>query len=188
MSIPNFATVEQDMPVPASQDVLEPMRHTRDRWIDQAAFALYEARRAEFPERYPLAWDEAPKAVRAEFRYLAMAAYRRSLPLVGDTLTEIVAANYANLEGWIYPACDNKYAFSVPEDERETFAAQRRQNFRHKGRQLLHAIWQYLEHDTDTEAQRQIMVDRAEGQRKADVMIVSTWRSKKGIPSEPQHG
>jgi hypothetical protein len=153
---------------------------TRERWIEKAAFSLYEARRAEFPEAYPLSWDQAPRSVRGDFRYLAKSAYRRSLPLVRDVLTEMIASAYANLEGWIYPACDNKTAFSVPESDREVFAAQRRQNFRHKAQQIVTTIWQYLEHDVDTAEQRQRTVDRAGGQMMADATIVSHWRKTRG--------
>lgn len=176
------------MPIPASQDVLEPAADTRDRWLDKAAFSLYEARRAELPEAFPLAWDMAPRQVRKDFRYLAMSAYRRSLPLVGDVLIETVAQNYANLEGWVWPDCDNKERWDVSDSDRAAFAAQRRQNFRHKASQLLSRIWQYLEIDCDTEAQRKIAVERAGGQLKADQMVVSHWRSRRGIPSEVNRG
>lgn len=74
--------------------------YDRDRWLEQAAFALYRARQAEFPEAFPLTWDLAPKSVRGDFRYIVKSAYRRSLPMVSDCLTEIVATTYANQEGW----------------------------------------------------------------------------------------
>lgn len=148
------SATQDNMPIPDSQDIVEPPSHARERWLDKAAFSLYEARRAEFPDAYPLAWDQATRQVRAEFRFLAMSAYRRSLPLVASVLVEIVAMNYANLEGWIYPDCDNKYAFNVPDDDRAAFASQRRQNFRHKAQQIIASIFGYLEMDCDTEAQR----------------------------------
>jgi hypothetical protein len=165
--------------LPADQDVVH--LGTRQQWLDRAAFALYQAQRTEFPEAFPLPWDQAPPSVRADRRYLIMTAYRRTLPLVPETLTEIVAMNYANLDGWVWPGCDNKSALSVPDNERAAHAAQRRQGFRHKARQLLSSIFNYLEHDTDTEAQRRITVDRAEHQRNADAMVVSFYRNQRGI-------
>lgn len=160
----------------------------RSYWLDQAAIALYEARCAEFPEAYPLPWDMATKAVRQDFRYLAMSAYRRSLPYVRDVMTETVAMTYASLEGWIYPDCDNKDRRDADPKNRAAFAAQRRQNFRHKARQIVTAIFQYLEHDTDTEAQRKLAVDRTSGQLMADAMVVSSYRSTRGVPSEVNRG
>lgn len=177
------------MKLPANQDVLhDETSDRRDFWLDRAAHALFELRREEHPAICPQPWDLAPVSVRRDFRYLAMSAYRRSLPLVKEVLIENAANNYANLEGWIYPDCDNKPAPGIDERQRPVFAAQRRQLFRDKARQLVVGILQYLEVDCDTEAQRQIVVDRAEGQRKADVMIVSNWRSLKGIRGEANHG
>lgn len=160
---------------------------TREQLIEKAAFALYEARRSEFPDAQPIAWDLASKRVRQDFRYLAMSAYRRSLPMVAEVLTELVAQNYANLEGWIYPDCDNRTPFSVPEQDRAAYASQRRQDFRRKAQELVASIFGYLEHDTDSEAQRKLTVERIEGQRQADVMIVSYWRSSRGM-GQANHG
>jgi len=176
------------MELSAPPGVIETPQQSRDRWLTIAACALYEARRAAFPEAYPLPWDQAPRAVSQDFRYLAMSAYRRSLPFVSQVLVEMVAMHYATLEGWIYPDCDNKIAPDVDQRDRAAFAAQRRQNFRHKARQIISAIWQYLEHDTDTEAQRKQTVDRASGQVTADAMVVSNWRSTQGLPSEVNRG
>lgn len=169
-------------PLPPGQDVLESSSAARERWLEQAAFALYEARRAEFPDAYPLPWDMASKTVRDDCRYRTMAAHRRGLPFVKDVLVEMIAMNYANLEGWVYPDCDNKDRCDVSESDRAAFAAQRRQNFRHKASQIVQSVWNYLEHDTDTEAQRKQSIDRAGGQLLADRMIVSNWRSNRGIP------
>lgn len=162
------------------QDVIAPTE-TRERWIEKAAFALYEARRAEFPEAYPLSWDQVTRRERGDFRFMAMASYRRSLPLVKDVLVQTVAMNLANLDGWIWPDCDNKVAFTVADEDRAAYAAQRRQDYIRKAQQLIASIFGYLETDCDTEAQRKITVDRAEGQRTADVMIVSYWRSSRGM-------
>lgn len=168
------------------QDIIRE-RRSRDQWLDQAAHALFEAKKAEYPDEQPLPWDLVPQSVRVDFRYRAMAAHRLSLPLVRDVLVEMIAMAYANLEGWIYPDCDNQYAFHTPTDERPAKAAQRRQGFRHKARQILSSVWQYLEYDTDTEAQRKVTMQRVEGQLQADRMIVAYYRDKKGMP-EAQHG
>lgn len=175
------------MPIPNTQDIFESPEASRNRWLEQASFALYEARRAELPEAYPLPWDQAPKAVRDDCRYRAKTAYRLGLPHAKDVLIEMIAAAYANLEGWIYPDCDNKAPWNVNEDDRGAFAAQRRQNFRHKASQLVRTFINYLEHDVDTEEQRRKSVARAGGQLMADQMMVSMWRSKRGM-GEANHG
>lgn len=168
------------------QDVIG--RRSREQWIEQAAFCLYEARRVEAPEDFPQPWDLAPKSDRDDCRYRAMSAFRRGLPFVRDVLVEMLAMNYANLEGWLYPDCDNKYDPQTPERDRAAVSAQRRQRFRQKARQLVAAIFNYLEHDTDTEAQRKLTIERAGGQLMADRMVVSNYRSSRGIPTEVQRG
>lgn len=184
----SIAEAFNDMQLPPEQGVIESPMAARTKWLDKAAFALYEARRSEFPEAFPLPWDVAPRSVRQDFRYLAMAAYRRSLPLVRDVLIEMVAQAYANLEGWIYPDCDNKAHHDVRDRDRPAMAAQRRQQFRHKAEQLLTTINQYLEIDCDTEPQRQKTVDRIAGQLEADRQVVSLYRSRRGIPTQVNHG
>lgn len=182
----SIAEVFQHMQPP--QDVIETPAQCRDRCLEHAAFALYEARRAEFPEQFPLPWDLAPKSVRGDFRFMAMAAYRRSLPYVRETLEEMTAMQIASLDGYTYPGCDNKPEPDIYERDRPVRAAQRRQEFRHRARRILTHLWQYLEIDCDTEAQRKITVDRAGGQLMADRMIVSDWRAKKGIAGGPLNG
>jgi hypothetical protein len=135
-----------------------------------------------------LPWPDAARAVQQDFRYLAMSAYRRALPLVNAVLVERLASAYANQEGWIYPDCDNKPTPEVYERDLAAAVAQRRQLFRHKARQILTAIWAYLEHDTDTEAQRQQAMNRVEGQLKADQMVVSMFRGRRGVNASANHG
>jgi hypothetical protein len=167
--------------LPPGQDLVhDGDGRTRQQWLDQATFCLYQARKAECPEAYPLPFDQAPRSVRADLRYLVMTAYRRLLPLVPETLAEIVAMNLANLDGFIYPDCDNKPEPGVAEHDQPARAAQRRQDFRRKSREILHMIFSYLEHDCDTDAQRQIVVDQAKAQRERDVQTVSSWRSRRG--------
>lgn len=189
MSIAQVHSERQSaMPLPSGQDVLESSSDARARWLAQAAHALYEAQRAEYPERYPLPWDMAEKAARDDCRYRAMGAHRRGQPYAKEALVERMASEYANLEGWVYPDCDNKRGMDVAETDRPALAAQRRQAFRHKARQIVAAVFRYLEYDTDTEEQRKKEVDRAGGQLMADRMVVAHWREHRGMPSEVNRG
>lgn len=172
---------------PNLQDIVRD-RRSREQWLDQAAHALFEAKKAEYPDAQPLPWDLVPANVRADYRYLVMAAYRRTLPLVDKVLVEMVAQTYANLEGYIYPDCTNRRLHEEDESARPARAAQRRQAFRHKAREMLTAIWAYLEIDCDTDAQRKITVERVDGQLQADRMVVSMYRESRGIPGTVQHG
>lgn len=176
------------MQLPKGQDIVHEAGPDRERWLERAAHALYEARRAEFPEAFPLPWDLTTHQDRVNFRYLAKSAYRRSLPFVPQVLVEMLAMSYANLEGWIYPDCDNKIDPGVRDEDRPACAAQRRQRFRDKARQLASVFHNYLEHDVDTEAQRKKTIDRAGAQLMADQMIVSNYRSRRGVPTEVNRG
>lgn len=178
MQLPKRQTIFQD----------DDADNSRERWLNQAGFSLYQAARAQYPDRFPLPWDLVPTKVRDDFRYLAMAAYRRTLPLVDKVLVEMVAMNLANLDGYIYPDCDNRRVPGVAEDERPAVAAQRRQAYRHKARQIISSIGQYLEHDSDTEAQRKQTVERVERQLQADRMVASQFRASKGIPVDINRG
>lgn len=181
---------QADMLLPKGQDLVhdDTVTRTPDQWIEQAAFCLHEAKKAACPDMTPLPWDLEPRAVRGDFRFLAMASHRRSLPLVRECLIELTASNLANLDGWQYPGCDNKHLPEETDSERAARAAQRRQSYRHKAREILSAAFRYLEVDCDTEAQRKITVERAEGQRLADSSVVSFYRQSRGIPTEVNRG
>lgn len=171
------------MPIPSGQDIVESPTAGRERWIDKAAFSLYEARRAEFPDAYPLAWDLVPSAIRRDFRYSAVASYRRNLPLVRDVLIEQTAAQLATLDGYCYPDCDNKpERGGMDQVETNAIIAQRRQLYRHKARSIVAAMFRFLELDTETEAQRRDVLDRVTAQMYLDQTAVSLFRRRKGIP------
>ena len=165
----------------AGQLVIDPFVQQlhASQWIEQCAHALYQAERAQFPDRNLPDWDQANHHMRADARYRATAAHMRGNPTVKAALVERLAMTLALADGYVWPGLANRERPSpLPADQAAAMQAQRRQGYRHQARLVITAVHNYLDVDAPAEPEeiRSAILASAKVQQQADVASVNQWK------------
>lgn len=135
---------------------------------------------------WPAFQSEEADDIKRDIRYRLMGAIRRGIASCRAVAIERVASTLANLDGEIWPACDAITSPNWKPEQRAAIVAQRRQLYRHKAVQIIAALYGYMEveHPSETEEHRQLLIRQAVEQREADVKAVTEWRDSIGMPSQ----
>ena len=114
-----------------------------------------------------------------------MGAVRRGIASCRLVAVERVAGAMANLDGEIWPDCDRYVSPNWKPEQRAAMQAQRRQRYRHKAACLVAAYVNYMEveHPSETEEHRQLLIRDVTAQREADIITVKAWHENLGMPS-----
>ncbi len=146
--------------------------------VERAAFWLYEAERLAHPDLLP--WDEAPSAIRNDFRYRAVAAQHEGDQDIRRVRIQRIAQTLATADGFVWPACSNKINHDLPLNPEQIAAivAERRQHYLHVARLIDSAEHQYMEvmATDETPELRQSVISAAHQQQIDDEQAVKTWR------------
>ena len=134
---------------------------------------------------WPAFQSEEADDIKRDIRYRLMGAIRRGINSCRMVAIERVAGALANLDGEVWPGCDLHVSPNWKPEQRAALIAQRRQKYRHKAVQVIAALYGYMEveHPSETEEHRQLLMRHANEQREADAQAVKEWRGSIGMPS-----
>ena len=151
--------------------------------LDDAAALIYTAE--HMYDKSPAFHSIDADDMRQDLRYRLMGAIRRGINSCRMVAIERVAGALANLDGEVWPGCDLHVSPNWKPEQRAALTAQRRQRYRHKAVQVIAALYGYMEveHPSETEEHRQLLIRQAVEQREADIVTVKAWKESIGMPS-----
>lgn len=150
--------------------------------LERAAFHLHEAARLTYALGLPDWADPDERAHRADARYRITGAHRRGIDSCRMVVVERIAASLAVLDGERWPACNRAINPNMDRAQRDSIAASRRQRYRHLARHVVAEVSAYYEMGTDTQEQREQIVEKAKAGLAQDTATVNAWRNR-AMPS-----
>jgi len=145
--------------------------------LERAAYHLHEAGRIHNPN-LPAYDDPLKSAGRVDARYRITGAHRRGIDSCRQIAVLRGAIALAVADGEPWPACDRTVNPSMPEAQRLSLCASKRQRYLHLSAALLADVFGYYETGLDTEDQRQAAIERQRIQREQDRDSVAAWRNR----------
>lgn len=146
--------------------------------VDRAAFSLYEASRLDLGDDLPPFWADEAAEMRRDCKYRAMGAYRRGVASCRQIAVLRGAIALAVADGEPWPECNRTVNPSMPDAQRASLCASKRQRYLHLSAVLLADVFGYYETGLDTEEQRQTAIERQRIQREQDRESVAAWRNR----------